>query len=451
MSSVQTSPGSDSTADAAGNDRTKSILIFVLVIGLILSTGFTSSWNVALNIFNMGLISAIMALGVNMQWGYAGLFNIGVMGFVALGGLGAVIVAMPPTTDAWAAGGLQVILGLILGAMTIVAAILFWKRMSPGRTRMLGLIAILVVGFFIFRWVFDAGVSAVEAVNPSATGYLGGLGLPVILSWPVGGLLAAGAAWIVGKVALGLRSDYLAIATLGIAEIIIAVLKNEDWLSRGVKNVVGIPRPVPQEIDLQANPAFVEQVVALGYDPVTASSITVKLLYTGLFGLVLLGLLWLSQAALKSPWGRMMRAIRDNEVAAEAMGKDVTRRHLQIFVLGSAICGLAGAMMTTLDGQLTPGTYQPLRFTFLIWVMVIVGGSGNNFGAIVGGFLIWFLWVQVEVYGLWIIEVLTSGMAVDSWLRAHLLDAAAHMRLFTMGVILLLVLRFSPRGLIPER
>jgi branched-chain amino acid transport system permease protein len=433
-----------------GNERTRTILLFVLVFGLILSTGFTSSWNVALNIFNMGLISAIMALGVNMQWGYAGLFNIGVMGFVALGGLAAVIVSMPPTTDAWAAGGLRVILGLILGAMTIVGAILFWNRMAPGRSRNIGVVAILVAGFFLFRFVFDGGVAAVEAVSPASTGYLGGLGLPVILSWPVGALLAAGAAWLIGKTALGLRSDYLAIATLGIAEIIIAVLKNEDWLARGVKNVIGIDRPVPYEVDLQADPGFVERVTSMGYDPVTASSIVVKLAYTGLFGIVLLGLLWLSQAALKSPWGRMMRAIRDNEVAAEAMGKDVTRRHLQIFVLGSAVCGLAGAMMTTLDSQLTPGTYQPLRFTFLIWVMVIVGGSGNNFGAILGGFLIWFLWVQVEVYGLWLLEFVTSGMA-EGWLKSHLLDSAAHMRLLTMGIILLLVLRFSPRGLIPER
>jgi branched-chain amino acid transport system permease protein len=314
----------------------------------------------------------------------------------------------------------------------------------------LGLIAILVGGFFLFRYVFDGGVMAVEAINPASAGNLGGLGLPVLLSWPVGGLLAAGAAWLIGKTALGLRSDYLAIATLGIAEIVIAVLKNEDWLARGVKNVIGIPRPVPYEVDLQADPGFVERVTSMGYDPVTASSIVVKLAYTGLFGIVLLGLLWLSQAALKSPWGRMMRAIRDNEVAAEAMGKDVTRRHLQIFVLGSAVCGLAGAMMTTLDSQLTPGTYQPLRFTFLIWVMVIVGGSGNNFGAILGGFLIWFLWVQVEVYGLWLLEFITSGMS-DGWLRTHLLDSAAHMRLLTMGLILLLVLRFSPRGLIPER
>ncbi len=429
----------------------KNLLLFVLVFGLIASTGFTNSWNVALNIFNMGLISAIMALGVNMQWGYAGLFNIGVMGFVALGGLGAVIVSMPPVNDAWAAGGLRVILGLILGAMTIVAAILFWTRTPAGRLRTLGMVAILIVGFFVFRFVFDAGTAAIEAVNPAGTGYLGGLGIPVILSWPVGGLLAAGAAWIVGKVALGLRSDYLAIATLGIAEIVIAVLKNEDWLSRGVKNVIGIPRPVPYEIDLQNDPAFVERMTQWGYDPVTASSIVVKLGYAGLFLVVLFALIWLSQAALNSPWGRMMRAIRDNEVAAEAMGKDVTRRHLQIFVLGSAICGLAGAMMTTLDGQLTPGTYQPLRFTFLVWVMVIVGGSGNNFGAVLGGFLIWFLWVMVEPYGLFLIQSITSGMPDGSWLKEHLLDSAAHMRLLTMGLILLLVLRFSPRGLIPER
>ena len=147
----------------------------------------------------------------------------------------------------------------------------------------------------------------------------------------------------------------------------------------------------------------------------------------------------------------MMRAIRDNEVAAEAMGKDVTGRHLQIFILGSAVCGLAGAMMTTLDGQLTPGTYQPLRFTFLIWVMVIVGGSGNNWGAVLGGFLIWFLWVMVEPMGLWLMDLITAGMADGSALKEHLLDSAAHMRLLTMGLILLLVLRFSPRGLIPER
>ncbi|MEL6992586.1 MAG: branched-chain amino acid ABC transporter permease, partial [Pseudomonadota bacterium] len=269
--------------------------------------------------------------------------------------------------------------------------------------------------------------------------------------WPVGGLLAAGAAWIIGKAALGLRSDYLAIATLGIAEIILAMMKNEDWLARGVKNVVGLPRPVPYEVDLQQSADFLERAERLGLDPVTASSLFVKLSYSILFAAVLILILVLAQMALKSPWGRMMRAIRDNEVAAEAMGKNVTARHLQIFILGSAICGLAGAMMTTLDGQLTPTSYQPLRFTFLIWVMVIVGGSGNNLGAVLGGFLIWFLWVQVEPMGLFLMEAITASLPEGSAIKAHLLESAAHMRLFTMGIILILVLRFSPRGLIPER
>jgi branched-chain amino acid transport system permease protein len=309
--------------------------------------------------------------------------------------------------------------------------------------------------------VFDGGVNAIEAVDSSSTGYLGGLnfggenykewGFMTVVSWPVGGVLAAGVAWLIGKTALGLRSDYLAIATLGISEIIIAVMKNEDWLARGVKNVIGLPRPVPYEIDLQESASFVERAASIGVDPVTASSIVVKLGYAGLFSVVLVIVLVLAQLALASPWGRMMRAIRDNEVAAAAMGKNVTARHLQIFILGSAICGVAGAMMTTLDSQLTPASYQPLRFTFLIWVMVIVGGSGNNFGSVLGGFLIFFLWVQVEPIGAFLMYAITAGMAEDNGLRIHLLESVAHMRLLTMGMILILVLRFAPKGLIPEK
>ena len=439
----------------------KNIGLFFLVACLILGTGFVQSWNTALFILNMGLVSAIMALGVNLQWGFAGLFNVGIMGFVALGGLAAVLISMPPTSEAWAAGGLHVIFGLILGAATVTGAILVQIRMAVGRARTLTTIAILIGGFFIFRAVFDGGVAAVESVDAAGTGYLGGLnfgganykdwGFMTLISWPVGGLLAAGVAWLIGKTALSLRSDYLAIATLGISEIIIAVMKNEDWLSRGVKNVIGLPRPVPYEIELQESARFIERTTALGLDTVTTSSIVVKLGYAGLFSIVLVIILILAQLALASPWGRMMRAIRDNEDAAEAMGKNVTSRHLQIFILGSAICGVAGAMMTTLDSQLTPSSYQPLRFTFLVWVMVIVGGSGNNFGSVLGGFLIFFLWVQVEPMGAILMQILTAGMAEDNGLRLHLLDSVAHMRLLTMGLILILVLRFAPKGLIPEK
>ncbi len=432
----------------------RNIGLFALVGFLIIMVGFLQSPNTALIILNMGLISAIMSLGVNLQWGFAGLFNIGVMGFVALGGLATVLISMPATTDAVNAGGLRILLALVLGAATIVATIVMRGKMAAGRARGMSTLALLVVGFFIYRWVLDPAVEAVEAVTPAATGYLGGLGLPVLLAWPVGGVLAAGAAWIIGKTALGLRSDYLAIATLGIAEIIVAIMKNEDWLSRGVKNVIGIPRPapvVPYEIDLQNNAGFVETASSLGLDPVMASTLYVKLGYSLLFTVVLLIILWLSQKALNSPWGRMMRAIRDNEVAAEAMGKDVTARHLQIFILGSAVCGIAGAMMATLDGQLIPSSYQPLRYTFLVWVMVIVGGSGNNWGAVLGGFLIWFLWVEVEPMGALLMQAITAPMTDGYWLKDHLLESVAHMRLLTMGLILLLVLRFSPRGLIPEK
>jgi len=429
----------------------KTYALFAMVVVLIIGTGVVQSWNSALFILNMGLISAIMALGVNLQWGIAGLLNVGIMGFVALGGLATVLVSMDPVPDAWDAGGPRLFLGLALGAASILAVGMAYAKLPKGWARIIGVAIVAIIGFNITRGVLDPAVQAVEAVNPALTGYLGGLGLPVLIAWPVGGLFAAAAAWVIGKTALGLRSDYLAIATLGISEIIIAILKNEDWMSRGVKNVIGIPRPLPYEIDLQADPSFVERAAGLGLDPMTASTLYVKIGYGVLFAIVLGILLVLSQLALKSPWGRMMRAIRDNETAARAMGKNVTARHLQVFVLGSAICGIAGAMMTTMDSQLTPGSYQPLRFTFLIWVMVIVGGSGNNLGSILGGFLVWFLWVQVEPLGAGLMNIITMPMAEDSAIRAHLLEGAAYMRLLTMGVFLLVMLRFSPKGLIPEK
>ncbi len=428
----------------------RNISYFVVMTVLIVIVGQLQSWNLALSILNLCIISAIMALGVNIQWGYAGLFNVGVMGFAALGGLAAMLISVQPVQEAWAAGGTGVLLGTVTTIVTIGAAVFTFRSLAKGKMRTLAIVAVCTIGYAITRSVFDPATDAIEKVNPAATGYLGGFGLPVLLSWPVGGLFAGCAAWVVGKITLGLRTDYLAIATLGISEIIVAMLKNEDWMTRGVKNVVGLPRPVPYEINLQRSEWFLDLCTRLGTDPVTFSSIFVKLCYASLFTVVLLVVLYLSEKALRSPWGRMMRAIRDNEVSANAMGKNVTARHLQVFILGSVVVGVAGAMLTTLDGQLTPASYQPLRFTFLIWVMVIVGGSGNNWGAVLGGFVIWYFWIQAEPLGIWLMDLITSNMDASSALRIHLLDSAQHMRLMTMGLILLLTLRFSPRGLIPE-
>ncbi|WP_430463908.1 ABC transporter permease subunit [Tabrizicola sp.] len=430
----------------------RNLGLFAGVALLFILTGVFQSWNLSLQILNIGILSAIMALGVNMQWGYAGLFSTGIVGSVALGGLAVVLVSARPVPEAFAAGGWMTLGGLAIGVGVIVAATLLYRAMKPGRARGFAVAAVLIGGFFLYRSVFDRGVAAVEAFNPATYGNIGGFGLPSLVAWPVGAFFAGVAAWAIGKVALRLRSDYLAIATLGIAEIIVVVIKSEDWLARGVKNIIDLPRPwpVPYEVELQANPAYVEFVTSWGWSPITSSTILVKLLYLAMFGAVLLALIWLSERALNSPWGRMMRAIRDNEVAASAMGKNVTKRHLQIFIIGSAVVGLAGAMLTSMEGQLVPGVYSPLRFTFLIWVMVIVGGSGNNWGAVLGGLLLGWLWLAVEYLGPNLMGYVTAWLPPGD-LKTHLIDSAQHMRLVTLGIVLLLVLRFAPRGLIPEK
>ena len=107
--------------------RQRNVLLFSGMASLLILVGFVQSWNVAFSIFNMCLISAIMALGVNIQWGYAGLFNVGVMGFAALGGLAGVVVSMPPVDAAWEAGGLGVIAGLVVGVITLVFGMVAWR------------------------------------------------------------------------------------------------------------------------------------------------------------------------------------------------------------------------------------------------------------------------------------------------------------------------------------
>lgn len=448
--------------------RIRSLLTVVVILGAVFAIGEMQSWSVAFALINLCLISALMSLGLNIQWGYAGLFNAGVMGFAALGGVAAVLVSQPPVPEAWSAGGIGILMAGLALAAGVYIILYTRKRMDEGKMRTF-VTTLLVIGtWYACREIYTPAADAIESVNPAKTGYLGGLGLPIVLSWPVGGLMAAGAAFLIGKVALGLRSDYLAIATLGISEIIIAMIKNEDWLTRGVKNVSGLSRPVPYEVELQKASWFQDLVVrfnesalsgmtgaardsALHQMVIESSSIFVKGSYAILFSIVLIIVYWLAHRAQLSPWGRMMRAVRDNEDAASAMGKNVTARHLQIFVIGSAVIGVAGAMLTTLDGQLTPGSYTPLRFTFLIWVMVIVGGSGNNLGSILGAFVVWILWIEAEPVGSWLIQTMTSGMGEGSALKAHLIESAPHMRLIAMGTILLLVLRFSPQGLVPEQ
>jgi ABC-type branched-chain amino acid transport system, permease component len=146
-----------------------------------------------------------------------------------------------------------------------------------------------------------------------------------------------------------------------------------------------------------------------------------------------------------------MRAIRDNEISAAAMGKNIVKEHLLIFVLRSAIVGLAGAMMVTNDGLFTPGSYRPMRYTFVIWVMVIVGGTGNNFGAILGGFVVWFLWVRAAPISLFLINLFTAHLSETNDLKVHLINSAPYFRFLIRGIGLLLIMRYIPQGILPKK
>ena len=445
------------------------IAAYSIMMGLIILVGIFQSWNIALSIFNLCLISAVMTMGANIQWGYAGLINFGIMGYTALGGLAAVLISVNPVQEAWSAGGSNILFSLFLIIGMVLAVRYVLKKYDKSKLRTYIIATIIISGIILVRFVSEPGIEAIEEVNPAKTGFLGGFGLPIIFSWIVGAVFAGGLAFIIGKVALGLRADYLAIATLLISEIVIAIIKHEDWLTRGVKNVIGLKRPAPYEVDLQQTDWFInlvekfnfsklnliqdfsERQSALNQLVIEGSSIFVKLCYSGLFLVVVIILLILTQKALYSPWGRMMRAIRDNEEAANAMGKNVVKQHLLIFVLGSAIVGIAGAMLVTQDGLFTPGSYRPMRYTFLIWVMVIVGGSGNNFGAILGGFAVWFLWIEAAPIALFVINLTTSGLADTHFLKQHLIESVPYFRFLMMGIGLLLIMRYRPKGILPEK
>ena len=452
----------------------RNLIVFTLLGLLFLLTGILQSWSGALGLLTVGLISGIVALGLNIQWGYAGQFNAGVMGFSAIGAVACVLISMPWVTGAMIQN-LEVLLDnpdskvevieqlqqdlarrthaerqmwsawLIGGLGTIVAwgSNYLLRNRLPGAIRVFIALVILGISLALFRSQFGLAVPIIESTGfGDDSKYLGGLGLPILLAWVVGGLLAAAAAWGIAKIALGLRSDYLAIATLGIAEIIVAMLKNEGWLTRGVLNVTGLPSPVPTAKALQVEPYGLATDVSL---------IVQKLLFLAIVAAFLGLFIWLAHRALHSPWGRMMRAIRDNEEAANAMGKNVVLRHRQVFILGSFMLGVGGAMLATNVLQFEPAGYSPLRYTFLIWVMVIVGGSGNNLGSVVGGLLIWFAWIQAEPAASWLFMLIGTGLTEDgSDLAVLLSQRAPQMRTLVMGLVLLLVLRFAPRGILPE-
>lgn len=272
------------------------------------------------------------------------------------------------------------------------------------------------------------------------SGWVGGLGLPVLVGWAFGGILAGGVAFLIGKISLGLRTDYLAIATIGISEILRALIKNVEWLTRGTLTVSPIQWPVPNPQTFQG----------LGYDT-SMSFVLARGSFLIVVAIVLFTALFLINKAYYGPWGRMMRAIRDNYIAASSMGKDVKGRQLEVFVFGSVLMGIGGAILVSFVGIYDPSSYQPIMHTFLIWVMVIVGGSGNNWGTVIGGIFMYIIWVISDPIAQSIFSTLSNFGSNMGWGAIPDIEArAVQSRVLVMGLIIVYSLRFAPKGFIPE-
>ena len=292
----------------------------------------------------MALTYAIICLGLNVQWGHTGLFNVGVAGFVAVGAYASALLTTPD---------------------------------APGR--------------------------------------LGGFGLPIAVGW-LGAALAAGlATFLVGALTVRLRADYLAIATFGVAVMVQLCVLNLEGLTGGPFGIGFIPRPF----------------AATASDPTLFASLNLALL------VAVVALLYLAlERLLRSPWGRVLRAIREDEAAARALGKNADRFRLQAFAIGGAIMGLAGAAQAHFIGFIAPENYQPM-LTFQVWAMLIVGGSGNNRGAILGAVVVWALWAL-------------SAPAIAALFPPDQQARAAALRIVLIGLGLCAILLLRPRGILGE-
>lgn len=376
---------------------------------------------------------AILALGLTIQWGYAGQFNAGVMGFVALGGFCAMLFSVPVNDAFWGTelpGELGQVLLYGIAATLIVVGVTKLDRFGvPKRLRTVLAIVIGVVLYLIVISLLREVTSQIQ----SQAGFIGGFGLPAWVGWIVGGALAGGVGYFIGHVCLGLRSDYLAIATLGIAEIIKAFLKNSDWLTRGTATVSPLPWPTPGPAEL-------------GF---TLS----RAIYLSVTAVVIAVIFFLLHRAYHAPWGRMIRAIRDNEVSSAAMGKDINKRRLEIFVLGCILMGLGGGILGTFNSLFDPQGYLPLNHTFLVLVMVILGGPGNNLGTIFGAVAVYIIWIMSEPLALFLMQLaVTLGENAFGWEAPSNMDSRAlQARVLVIGMLITPVLRFAPKGLLPEK
>ena len=292
----------------------------------------------------LALSFGIAVLGLNLQWGYTGLFNAGVAGFIAIGGYTMAILT-----------------------------------------------------------------------GPSRDAVLGGFEMPFVVGL-IGAMIASGiGAYLVGLATLRLKGEYLAVATFGIAVSIQLVCLNWEYLTGGTLGLIGIPNPSK---DLATGP-LAQNAVYLG----------IVIVIGGIA-------FWALERIVKSPWGRMLKAIREDEGAAASLGKSPVRVRLESFILGCMLMGLAGALLTAFIGYISPSDFLPI-VTFQIWTMLIVGGSANNRGALLGAVLVWGVWTS-------------SGFVISKFIPAEIQAQGGALQAILIGLILVVTLLMRPRGLIGE-
>jgi branched-chain amino acid transport system permease protein len=188
-----------------------------------------------------------------------------------------------------------------------------------------------------------------------------------VIGWLGGTVAAAVVSFLIGALTIRLRADYLAIATFGAAVVVQLCALNLEPVTGGPFGIGFIPRP---------------------FSNLAGEPLAFSLLNLGVLVLVVAGVYLALERLVRSPWGRVLRAIREDETAALALGKNAVKFRLQAFAIGGGIMGLAGAVHAHFIGFVAPDNYVPI-LTFQVWAMLIVGGSGNNRGAILGAVLVW--------------------------------------------------------------
>jgi branched-chain amino acid transport system permease protein len=321
-------------------------------------------------------VFAVFALGLNVQWGYTGIFNFGIVAFFMVGAYTSALVTKAPSSSEFVkyVGGLDLAEGL-------------------GPLNLEGL-----------------------------TGYvLGALAAAV-----VSGIVA----FLVAIPALRLREDYLAIATIGIAEVFRRIAIEEEGLVNGTRGLTGVPRPLHDLVEPQ----------------------DYKYIYFAIAVVVLIIIFVAIERAARSPWGRVLKAIREDELATAASGKNILAFRMQSFVLGAMIMGIGGAVYSANQGSIVPDTFSHFFGTFIIWAMLMVGGSGSNRGAILGAYIVWGFWTLTGLIQPHVPEA-AEALRLDhlrSDLPQELEARTPYIRDLLIGSLIVVVLLLRPNGLIGE-